>query len=144
MALFPLIDLPDLAGQDNKPRKLFRETAWDFRANRPIWRGGEPVYVTGASAVLVWAWNTLHAERGKFDVFTRDHGLGIREGLTGKPYTDDVRRSEAARYVREALTVNPYITAVDAVTVEFEGNTLTVSCKIMTVYGEVTIDGCKL
>ena len=40
--------------------------------------------------------------------------------------------------------VNPYITAVDAITVEFTESLLTVSCKITTIYGEVTVDGCKL
>lgn len=144
MALFPLIGLPATEGAGGQRLPLFREAAWNFRTNTPIWRGGEPVYVTGASAVLVWAWNTLHAERGIHDIFTRDYGLGIREGLTGKPYTAQVKESEAVRYVRECLMVNPYITAVDAVTVEFTDSLLTVSCKITTIYGEVTVDGCKL
>ncbi len=144
MALVPLIDLPELSGADGRRRRLFREAAWDFKADKPIWQGGEPVYVTGAPAVLVWAWNTLHAEKGLHDIFTRDHGLGIREGLTGRPYTDEVRRSEAVRYVREALMVNPYITGVESVSVTFEGSTLTVCCRIQTIYGEVTMDGCKL
>lgn len=122
---------------------LFREPAWDLKRNVPIWRGGEPVYVTGASAVLVWAWNTLHTERGLHDVYTRDYGLGIRE-LTGRAYTKDVRQSEAVRYVREALLVNPYITAVEAVSVDFSGSELTVSCRIRSIYGEVNVDGCKL
>ncbi len=143
MALFPLIKLPELPGQSGK-MPLFREVAWDFKKNVPIWRGGEPVYCTGASAVLVWAWNTLHVEKGLHDIFTREHGLGIREGLTGRPYTEEVRRSEAVRYVREALMVNPYITAVEAVEVLFHESTLTVNCRIQTIYGEVNVDGCKL
>lgn len=143
MALFPLIDLPDVPGETGVRMPLFREAAWDFKHNVPIWRGGEPVYVTGASAVLVWAWNTLHAEKGLRDVWTRDYGLGIRE-LTGRAYTKDVRQSEAVRYVRDALSVNPYITGVDAVSVAFTGSELTVSCRIQTIYGEVNMDGCKL
>ena len=59
MALFPLIELPSVEDSSGTGRKLFREVAWDFRENKPIWRGGEPVYITGAPAVLVWAWNTL-------------------------------------------------------------------------------------
>ena len=143
MALFPLIDLPDVPGDTGVRMPLFREAAWDFKHNVPIWRGGEPVYVTGASAVLVWAWNTLHAEKGRRDVWTRDYGLGIRE-LTGRAYTSDVQQSEAVRYVREALSVNPYITGVEAVSVAFTDSTLTVSCQIRTIYGEVNMDGCKL
>lgn len=143
MALFPLIKLPELPAKGGG-MPLFREVAWDFSSNTPIWRGGEPVYCTGAAAVLVWAWNTLHAEKGLHDVFTRDYGLGIREGLTGKPYTEEVRQSEAVRYVREALLVLPYITAVEEVEVLFEGSTLTVTCRIQTIYGEVNVDGCKI
>lgn len=143
MALFPLIESPTAPGSGIK-LPLFREVAWDFSKNIPIWRGGEPAYCSGSAAVHVWAWNTLHAEKGLHDVFTLNHGLGIREGLTGKPYTDDVRTSEAVRYVRDALLVNPYITAVESVSVTFEESTLTVKCRLQTIYGEVNLDGCKL
>ena len=40
MALFPLISLPDIQGSDGARLPLFREAAWDFRTNTPIWRGG--------------------------------------------------------------------------------------------------------
>ena len=143
MSLFPLISLPELDDGRGRQLQLFREAAWDFRKNRPIWRGGEPVYVTGASAVMVWAWNALHTLRGMHDIFTRDYGLGIRE-LTGRAYTEQIRRSEAIRYVRETQLTNPYITAVEAVSVSLEGSLLTISCKIQTVYGEVNVDGCTI
>ena len=58
MSLFPLISEPDtgeLTGSDGLP--LYREVDWDFRTNKPVWKGGNPVYVTGGRAVLVWAWN---------------------------------------------------------------------------------------
>ncbi len=142
MTLFPLIQLPEIR-HETAVLPLFRETAWDFETNRPIWRGGEPVTVSGARAVLVWAWNTLHALRGMFDVFTRGYGFGIR-ALTGRSYTESVRRAEAVRYVREALLVNPYITGVGMVDVSFSGSALTVSCKIQSVYGEVSVNGCTL
>lgn len=143
MALFPLINLPEILGKDESRLPLFREVAWNFRDNVPIWRGGEPVYVTGASAVLVWCWNTLHTLRGMHDIYTADFGLGIRE-LTGKAYTETVRQSEAIRYVKEALLVCPYVTAVDAVDIGMEGSMLTISCKIQSVYGEVNVDGCTI
>ena len=143
MSLFPLISLPELDDGQGGQLPLFREAAWDFRNNRPIWRGGEPVYVTGASAVLVWAWNALHTLRGMHDIFTRDYGLGIRE-LTGRAYTEQIRRSEAIRYVRDALLTNPYITAAEAVSVSFDGSLLTIACRIETVYGEVNVDGCTI
>lgn len=143
MGLFPLIDLPDLPTVGQGPRQLFREVAWDFKANKPVWRGGEPVYVTGAPAVLVWAWMALQTEMRMHDVFTRDYGLGIRSGLTGKAYTQTVQRAEAIRYVKEALMVNPYITAVTAVEVSFDGSELKVDCSIKTVYGTVPLTAAR-
>ena len=143
MALFPLISLPDIQGSDGQRLPLFREVAWNFRDNVPIWRGGEPVYVTGASAVLVWCWLTLHTLRGMHDIYTNGYGLGIK-ALTGKAYTEDVRQSEAIRYVREALLVCPYVTAVEAVEIGMEGSMLSITCQVQTVYGEVTVDGCLI
>lgn len=143
MSLFPLISLPEITGSDGTARPLFREVAWDFRANKPIWRGGEPVYVTGASAVLVWCWNTLHTLRGMHDIYTRDYGLGILD-LRGRAYTEDIRQSEAIRYVREALLVCPYVTAVDSISIEMNGAMLVITCTIQTVYGEVNVDGCTI
>jgi hypothetical protein len=142
MSLFPLLTAPDLeTGTGGLP--LCREVAWDFTANQPIWRGGEPVYVTGASAVLVWAWNALHTTKGLHDVFTRDYGLGIEE-LEGMAYTDAVRQSEAVRYVQECLCTSPYIQSVEKVSIGLEGSTLRLTCQINTIYGEVNLDGCKL
>lgn len=71
----------------------------------------------------------------------------IRPGLTrpdGQSYTEEVRQSEAIRIVRETLLVNPYITNVTQVSISFEGSTLHLHCKITTIYGEVTIDGCDI
>lgn len=143
MALFPLIELPQTTGTKGQRMPLFREVAWDFKENRPIWRGGEPVYITGGPAVLVWAWNALHNPRGLHDVFTRDYGLGIQE-LEGKPYSEEIRRSEAIRYVRQALEVNPYIVQVDAIAVDFSGSVLSLTCQLQTIYGEVEINGWTL
>ena len=122
---------------------LFRETDWDFNANCPVWRGGNPVFVTGARAVLVWAWNALHTARFAHDVFSADYGPDFT-GLIGQPYTEEVRQSEAIRIVRETLMVNPYITAVTQVSAVFHDSVLMLSCKLTTIYGEVSIDGCDI
>lgn len=122
---------------------LYREVDWDFARNRPLWRGGKPVICTGARAVLVWAWNTLHVERGFYELFSRDYGQNLT-ALRGQPYTEEVQRSEAVRCVREALMVNPYITGVDQVDIGLDGSTLRLSVRILTVYGEVDINGITL
>ena len=95
-------------------------------------------WVTGADAVLVWAWNCIHTERFAHDVFTSDYGQDLA-GLIGKPYGDEVRQSEAVRKLREALLINPYITSVDQVSATFEGSWLHVSFSLHTIYGEVSV-----
>ena len=130
-----------LTGSDGLP--LYREVDWDFRTNKPVWKGGNPVYVTGGRAVLVWAWNALHTMRFNHDVFSTDYGLDGNT-LLGQAYSGEVRESEAIRIVRETLQVNPYITNVTQVSVSFEGSVLHLSFKLTTIYGEVTIDDCDI
>lgn len=138
MSLFPLIEAPDAGTVVSGTLPLAREVAWDFAKDQPIWRSGKPLYVTGAAAVLVWAWNCIHTERFAHDVFTSDYGQDLA-GLIGQPYGDEVRQSEAIRKLREALLINPYITAVDQVSVTFEGSRLAISCSLTTIYGEVSL-----
>ena len=144
MSLFPLISAPPAAEAGSAGSlPLAREIAWDFERNVPVWRGGQPVYVTGQKAVKVWAWNALHAQRGRHAVYTWDYGLGIH-ALTGRTWSEDIKRSEAIRYVRECLLVNPYITSVEQISVELDGSTLKVEATMNTVYGEVTLRGVEL
>lgn len=144
MSLFPLISQPDIGELTNtEGLPLYREVDWDFRTNKPVWKGGHPVFVTGARAVLVWAWNALHTERFAHDVFSTDYGLD-RETLLGEAYSIEVREAEAVRIVRETLQVNPYITNVTQVNVSLEGSVLHLSFKLTTIYGEVTIDECDI
>lgn len=122
---------------------LYREVAWDFAANRPVWRGGSPVFVTGAQAVTVWAWNALHAERFARDIFSCDYGLDMAD-LLGRGCSAEVRQAEAERIVREALLINPYITGATVTRTEFEGSALWLSLRLDTVYGEVGMDDIRI
>lgn len=122
---------------------LYRETDWDFASNRPIWRNGSPVFVTGQRAVLIWAWNTLHTERFAHDVYSADYGIDF-SALLGQSYAEEVRQSEAIRVVRETLLVNPYITGVSQVSVSFGDSLLRLGFRLTTIYGEVSIDGCDI
>ena len=143
MSLFPLLEAEDTELSGNSQLPLAREVAWDFEQDRPRWEGGRPVYVTGAQAVLVWAWNALHTGRGEHDVFTWEYGQELGE-LIGQPYSEGIRQAEAVRRVREALLVSPYIRDVSQVSVRFEGDTLFLTCRIETIYGEVAMDGAGI
>lgn len=137
MSLFPIIQPQAIETAMDLP--LYKEVKWDFERNAPVFKNGSPVIVTGKEAVLVWAWKALHTPRFRYEIYTWNYGCEIEE-LIGQPFTEELKRSEAARYVRECLLINPYITDVSDVKVSFANDTLSISCTIETIYGEVEID----
>jgi len=136
MTLFPMIQ-PQTAEADTT-LELYREIAWDFEADLPIYQNGAPKIITGKDAVLVWAWKALHTPRFRYEIYTTDYGCDV-ENLIGQPFTDELKRSEAARYVRECLTINPYISDVSDITVTFADGVLSIQCTIETIYGQVNL-----
>lgn len=135
--IFPIIQ-PEAEAPKRTRLPLCREVAWDFDKGVPMFSGGQPLEVSGAEAVKVWAWKALKTARRRFPAYTWGYGCEV-ERLVGKPFDEGVKRSEAARYVREALLIDPYITGVRSVDVSFEGSALTIQCEISTIYGEVTV-----
>lgn len=135
--IFPMIQPEAESAAERLP--LCKEAAWDFASGVPIFSGGKPLTVTGAEAVRVWIWKTLMTARFHYDVYTWDYGCEV-ESLIGQAFTPAVKRSEAARFVREALAVNPYIQAVRQAEVTFSGDDLTICCEVETIYGEVHVD----
>nr|WP_207726205.1 DUF2634 domain-containing protein [Anaerotruncus massiliensis (ex Togo et al. 2019)] len=115
---------------------LYREVKWDFEKGEPVFRGGEPVVVEGAEAIKTWVWKALVTERARYEIYSWDFGSEV-ESLIGQPYTDELKRAEAVRYVREALEINPYITEVTTASVDFDNGVLTIDVTVDTVYGEV-------
>lgn len=135
-SIFPIISSRNTRdAADGFP--LYREVKWDFEKNKPVWADGEPVEGSGAEGVLTWAWNALQVKRGLFEALSRDYGCEIYT-LTGRPYTDALKRAEAKRYVTECLMVNPYIKEVKDLSVSFSGAALEISFSLITVYGEVS------
>lgn len=118
---------------------LYREAAWDFERDIPIFRGGEPVAVEGKDALKVWIWRVLRTPRFKYEIYTWAYGSEF-ESLLGQACSDAVKTAEAPRYLRECLLVNPYITAVKDIAVSFEAGQLNVTGTAETVYGEVKVN----
>ena len=138
MSIFPMIQpTTDEVGQI-RTLPLAREVAWDYENDVPIFRRGEPVTVTGKEAVKVWIWNAIHTERYRHEIYSWAYGSEFH-GLVGQVYTPNLKTAEAPRYLRECLLINPYITAVNNITVEFADARLSVSGAAMTVYGGVPI-----
>jgi len=135
--IFPFLQPEAVTAETTLP--LAREIKWDFARNVPVFSGGVPVEVTGREAVAVWAWKALHTERFRWPVYTWDYGCEARS-LIGQAYTEELKESEAARCVRECLLINPYISDVTDVTTDFADGLLTISCRLVTIYGEETLN----
>lgn len=135
--LFPAIQPAVM--QEEALLPLCREIAWDFENNVPIFRDGKPLEVIGLAAVKVWIWKALHTARYRYGAYTWDYGNELEE-LIGSDVSDELKQSEAIRYVKEALEICPYIERVEQVQVNFEDSTFTMSCKVQTKYGEVEMD----
>ena len=133
--LFPSIQPLAYTDAVSPTEKLYREVKWDYDNNIPIYKNGSPDMVEGRDAVFAWAWKALHTPRFRHEIYTWNYGNEV-ESLIGQPFTEELKKSEAARYVEECLLINPYISGVENVAVEFAGDTIQVSCTIKTVYGE--------
>lgn len=116
-----------------------REVMWDFEKNRPVFRAGNPLIVTGLEAVKVWCWKALHTRRYVHEIYSQGYGCDAWE-LIGRAFSEQLKTSEAARYVRECLLINKYVTDVKDVSVSFLAEALSISCTVVTIYGEATVN----
>ena len=137
MNLFPIFSLPQSARTSQQP--LYTDVAMDFETGMPRWESGNPVVVTGLEAVKSWAWRAVATARYRYASFSWDYGSEL-EALAGQPYQADTKRSEAARYVKEALLVSPYITSCTVRNVTFSGAVLHLSVEFSTLYGRGEFD----
>ncbi len=133
--LFPMFSFP----QDRTGGlPLYCDVQMDYERGCPMWAGGSPVFVTGLEAVRGWAWRAIDTARYRFPVFSWNYGCEL-EALVGQPYRADTKRSEAERYVREALLVSPYIREVQVTDTTFEGSTIHIAVELTTVYGRASV-----
>ena len=134
--LFPQFETVTNTGEQSLP--LYCDVAWDYERNAPRFSGGNPMQVTGLEAVKSWAYRAIGTARYQFSIFSWDYGCEL-ETLIGQPYRADTKLAEATRYVTEALTVCPYITAVNVRSAAFDGSKLTMAIEMTTVYGKETL-----
>lgn len=137
-SLFPNTFENNSAGEN--PLDTAVEVAWDFEKDLPIFARGEPVEVRELEAVKVWVWNCLKTERFRFRHHSRSFGSEMYR-LMGQTFSGEVKVAEAARYFREALLENPYITGIENISVEMDGESLSVSGKMNTIYGTAEVNG---
>lgn len=118
---------------------LYREIAWDFKKECPLVINNEFQVVTGNEAISVWIWHAIKTYRYAYSVYSWDFGSEI-DSLLGQNYTRELTKAEVSRYIQEALLINPYILEVAKIQVSFDGDTLEVSVRVITIYEELEVN----
>ena len=134
MSIFPFVTYKeDIVKNNSFP--LYREIAWDFKRDIPILENGDFKIVEGNEAIKVWVYKALLVPKYNYSIYSWNYGSELMD-LIGKAYTPQLTKSEAKRYIEEALKINPYILDVNVIDTDFKDSVLSANVKITTIYGE--------
>ena len=127
MSLFPFVTYEeDIA--ENNPLPLYKEVDKGLKI------------VEGNEAIKIWIYKALQTPRYQYEIYSWDYGSELLS-LIGKAYTKGLTQSEASRYIKEALLINPYILDVNVVSTSFDGDILSANVRVKTIYdGEVIVN----
>ena len=128
------IDIPEA-----EPLQLYREIAWDFKNDHPLIENNEFKIVEMNDAISVWIYHAIKTYRYAFSIYSWDFGCEI-DTLLGQNYTPAHTKAEVTRYIADALMINPYILSIDKIIVDFDGDTLQVDVRVITVYEELEVN----
>ena len=134
MSLFPFVSNIE-ENIVNNQLPMYKEVAWDFDKDIPIIENGELRIIEGNEAIKVWTYKALLIQRYQYLIYSWDYGSELMD-LIGKAYTPSLTKSEAKRYIKEALEINPYILEVNISEIDFKDSVLSADIKILTIYGE--------
>ncbi|MCR8645590.1 DUF2634 domain-containing protein [Paenibacillus sp. N1-5-1-14] len=139
--IFPFIDQSvETVEAAEQNLVMFKEYAWDFEKNDFVMHNGRPVVLEGNDALMVWAYKALKTERYRYLAYSWNFGVEFDRLMGSSFSSSQLQQTEAERYLREALLVNPYIKDVAGVQVSFTKDVLNMSFKLLTVYGEVNMN----
>ena len=119
---------------------LLIDVAIDANTGLPLEENGRPVLVTGQQALRQWVHFALARESRRFAyaAHTADYGNEF-ETLAGYPAVEV--ESRLPEMIRQALEVNPYITATTGLTVRRKEAGFAVGFVLETVYGTMEYEG---
>ena len=139
---FPFIGVPsDYVSEIQTELPLLYEYAYDFDTNDfivdPV--TNDLVVVTGIDALEVWIYKAILTDRFEYPIYSWGYGTELTD-LVVQKFSKGLTESEAFRYIKEALMINPYINDVDNLGVTFDGDTVTIKIAVDSVYGGVKIN----
>ena len=135
--IFPFINGDDgILDNNYTDLPIYKECAWDFINDKAIFEDGSPKIVYKNEAIKVWIYKAIKTNRYQHEIYSWDYGCEI-ESLIGKGFEIGFIKSETQRYIEEALLVNPYITKINKIDVEFNKDVLTAYVDLETVYGRL-------
>lgn len=142
MSIFPFMNIEDIESSiensiDELP--MYYEVGWDYLKDEPLIENNEFVIVEGNNAIKVWIYKAIKTVRYQYLIYSWDYGCEI-SSLIGQKYTKGLTKSEAERYIKEAILINPYITDVKIIDINFSEDILSVSIQVDTIYGEVNVN----
>ncbi|WP_235657346.1 DUF2634 domain-containing protein, partial [Clostridioides difficile] len=136
----PFIGVPeDYILPKTEELPIFREVAWDFEKDEPILEKGDFKIIEKKEALKVWIYKCIKTNRYEHEIYSLEYGTELSE-LIGQKYTKGLTESEASRFIKEALLINPYILEVNVKSANFNRDVLSANVKVSTIYGEVEIN----
>ncbi|AYD20990.1 DUF2634 domain-containing protein [Clostridioides difficile] len=138
--IFPFIGVPeDYILPKTEELPIFREVAWDFEKDEPILEKGDFKIIEKKEALKVWIYKCIKTNRYEHEIYSLEYGTELSE-LIGQKYTKGLTESEASRFIKKALLINPYILEVNVKSANFNRDVLSANVKVSTIYGEVEIN----
>ena len=135
--IFPFINGDDgILDNNYADLPVYKECAWDFENDKAIFVDGSPKIIYKNEAIKVWIYKAIKTNRYQHEIYSWDYGCEI-ESLIGKGFEIGFIKSETQRYIEEALLINPYITKINKIDVEFSKDVLTAYVDLETVYGRL-------
>ena len=83
-----------------------KEYGLDFETGQ---RTGE--ICEGIEAIKVWIWLCLHTQRFRWPIYSWDYGADLEQYI-GQSITEEFLNADCEDESREALLVNPFVTAI--------------------------------
>lgn len=90
--------------------------------------------VSGIEAIKVWVWLCLQTQRFRFSIYSWNYGCDFEQYI-GVALSDEYLSTDARDEIQDALCVSPYITGIENFRADREGDRLTLSFRVATIYG---------